>query len=274
LISCEEEFVTLDPSLYGIKFGKVKETVVEGNVIVSLPVNLVAAEQSSAVTADIVLSGTAVAGQDYEIVGGKTTINIPAGQYSDTIKIQLIDEFETDGNKDLIINFANISGGLKAGIGTAGVTYTLTIADNDCPFDVNDYVGAYDMIMTLQNGFIYAAGTYNLEATLTLGAEPNTLVDPDFGYLAASGRAPVPVTIQIDPSTATTFTKGSNYTFGDGSSVTDAVYAYGTSPNERYFTGGGLGNLSPCEGSFTVKALIRRQDGSVGQVLTLTYIKK
>lgn len=274
VVACEEEFVTIDSSEYFVRFQAASTSLIEGVTTIKIPVTLGSPAQSSAVDITYEVGGDAVSGKDFNFVSAVGSVSIPAGSFADTIRIDILDDLETDGPKALTLTLTSVSNGFSAGIGTLGKVYTVNIADNDCPFDVSEYVGAYDMTMTLANGFIYAAGTYELEANLTLGSAPNTLVDPDFGYLAASGRTPVPVTIEFDPLGPTTRTLGNNYTFGDGSSVTDAVYAYGTTPNQRYFTGDGFGTLASCDKSFTVKALIRREDGSVGQILTLTYTKK
>jgi hypothetical protein len=55
----------------------------------------------------------------------------------------------------------------------------------------------------------------------------------------------------------------------------ESVYAYGTAPARRFFTNDdlGVGSLASCNKQFTVRALIRREDGTIGQRLILTYTK-
>jgi hypothetical protein len=272
--SCEEELTVIDPSEYFVRFQSTGTSLLEGSSTIKIPVTLGSPAQSGSVDITYEISGTAVEGTDFQFASTKGTVTIPAGSYADTIRVQVLDDFESDGAKDIILKLTSVSNGFSAGIGTLGNSYKISIADNDCPFDINDYVGAYTLIMELENGFIYAAGTYELDATLSLGTSGNTLVDPDFGFLSGSGRAGVPVTIELDPLGPTTTVLGGNYTFGDGSTATDATYAYGTAPNERVFTGNGPGTISSCNKEFTVEALIKRQDGTVGQVLHLTYKKK
>ncbi len=272
--SCEEKLQVLDSSNYAVRFGTPVYELLEGNSLLKIPVTLTAPVQGSVVSVQYEVTGNAVSGTDYSFVTTSGSVSIPAGSFSDTVKINILDDLATDGAKDLVLTLKSVSNGLKPGIGTLGKSTTIKIADNDCPFTLSDYVGSYNLTMKLDFGFIFAAGTYtDLDANLTLGANDNQLIDPDFGILSQSGRAAVPVTIQILPETQTTKTLGSSYTFADASSVTDAVYAYGVSPNQRYFTGDGAGSLSACVKSFTVKALIRRQDGTIGQRLTLTYTK-
>ncbi len=272
--SCEEKLQVLDSSNYSVRFNSPVIELLEGNSLLKIPVTLTAPAQGTAVSVQYEVTGNAVVGTDYSFATTSGSITIAAGSYSDTVKINILDDLATDGAKELILTLKSVSNGLKPGIGTLGKSTSIKIADNDCPFTLADYVGSYNLTMKLDFGFIFAAGTYtDLDASLTQGAGANQLVDPDFGILSQSGRTPVPVTIQILPDTQSTRTLGSSYNFGDGTSVTDAVYAYGTAPNQRVFTGDGAGSLSACVKSFTVKALIRRQDGSIGQRLTLTYTK-
>jgi hypothetical protein len=274
LFSCEEKLQTLDSGSFFVRFQTASVNLIEGTSTLKIPVTLGSPAQSTATEIQYEISGNAVEGVDYSFASTKGSLSIPAGSFADTIRLNILDDLETDGAKDLILTLTSVSNGLNPGIGTLGKLVKVSIADNDCPFDAAEYVGAYSLTMELANGFIFAAGTYDIDASLVLGTEANTLVDPDFGYLSASGRTPVPVAIKINPTGPTTVTLGSDFTFGDGSSVTDAVFAYGTTPNRRFFTGDGFGVLSSCAKSFTVKALIRREDGTTGQILTLTYTKK
>ena len=270
---CEEDLLVYDTPDGFVQFTTSSSNTTEDGSPIVATILLGSGSNPSGVS--IPFSITTSDASRYTITPASGTVEIPAGQFSADITITPIDNLDSDG--DVNIELALGSGSIPIGVGGEGsilTTSSLTIIDNDCPFVAEEFAGAYDLEMTLANGFIYAAGTYDVSTTLQLGTEPNTLVDVDFGYLGASGRAPVRVALLFDESTATVTVQGSAFTFGDGSTVTDATYAYGTSPNQRYLTGDGVGSLLTCSKSFTVNALIRRQDGSVGQVLTLVYTKR
>lgn len=272
-VSCEEELIVFDTPEGFVQFSTASLSTTEDGAPIVAKVLLGSGSNPSGVSVPFTI--TTSDASRYTITPASGTVEIPAGEFSADITITPIDNLDADGN--VTIDLA-LGGTTPVGIGGEGnflAATSLTIIDNDCPFDAAEFAGAYDLTMTLANGFIYAAGTYEgLSTTLQVGAEPNTLVDIDFGYLSASGRTPVRVPLLFDESTASVTVQGGDYTFGDGSTVTDATYAYGTSPNQRVFTGDGEGPLFTCVKSFTVNALIRRQDGSVGQILTLTYTKK
>jgi hypothetical protein len=274
IFGCEEDLLVYDTPEGFVQFTTSSSNTTEDGSPIVATILLGSGSNPSGVS--IPFSITTSDASRYTISPASGTIEIPAGQFSADITITPIDNLDADGNVN--IELALGSGSIPVGIGGEGnflTTSSLTIIDNDCPFDVNEFAGSYDLTMTLANGFIYAAGTYEeLTTTLQVGTEPNTLVDIDFGYLGASGRTPARVPLLFDESTATVRVQGSAFTFADGSTVTDATYAYGASPNQRYLTGDGEGQLLTCSKSFTVNALIRRQDGSVGQILTLTYTKK
>lgn len=274
LASCgEEELVIFDKTPFIQLENETGQTTEDSNPVVTR-VFLGSADNPNGTTVNFTVTSSDPS--RYTVSPASGVIEIPAGEFSANITISPIDNLAVDGNVDIILALTPTNG-IPVGLGGEGLKFaskSIKIVDNDCPFVIADFVGAYDLTMTLGFGFIYAAGTYALDATIQAGTLPNTLVDPDFGYLAASGRAAVPVTLLLDGNSLTAVMTGGNFTFLDGSTVTDAVYAYGNSPGQRYFTGESAGPLLTCTTSFTINALIRRQDGSIGQRLTLTYTKK
>ncbi|MXV37461.1 hypothetical protein GO491_02030 [Flavobacteriaceae bacterium Ap0902] len=90
------------------------------------------------VTANVNLEGNT---SDFEFVNSDLTYNFPAGVYSDTIFIQLNDNFNTDGDRELVFTLASVSN--DANLGYPGPeslysTYTLTVVDDDCAYTLEE----------------------------------------------------------------------------------------------------------------------------------------
>ncbi len=81
----------------------------------------------------------------YTVTPSSGTIDIPAGEYKVDIILQTVDNFDVDGNVDVTIELTSNSSkpiGL-GGEGLRSVSKTITIVDNDCPIDINAWVGTY-----------------------------------------------------------------------------------------------------------------------------------
>lgn len=225
------------------------------------------------VTVQVTLDGP---GDDVTLPG--TSLVIKAGEFTANSVVTFANNLFNDGNKVVTVKLASTSSPDVA-LATEGTMKNLavvTIVDDDCPFDVSEWVGAYVMDMTLDLDFVFGAGDYpDNSLTLEAGDQPNTLVDTDFMFLSAADLDPVAVTFEFDPEAATANIVGTPFTFGDGSSDDNTVRAYNDAPNRRFFTNGDTpGELSTCAKSFVIKAKIRREDGSVGQVMTFRYVKQ
>jgi hypothetical protein len=278
-VSCDTE----EPDTYSgdffINFETTSLSVDEDEGTIEVPIVLGAPASSEAVTINYTVTPNDNAVGLYSIEN-EGTLTIPANANRASISISVEDNGIFDGEKQLSFTITQVTGNYTIGFpgpDKLNSSFTLEIVDNDCPFgDISEWAGNYDVTMKLDFGFIFAAGTYTeLESTLTVGTGSNSLVEPDFGYLTFSGRSAVPVTISLDPENLSTVILGSLYNYSNGQSGT-AVYAYGASPNERVFANdlvAGPGVIATCTKSFTVRALIRRQDFSIGQVITLTYTK-
>lgn len=83
-------------------------------------------------------TSTAVEGVDFEIIGasGPGTITIPGGQHFGTIGIKPIDNFATESDRTVVLNLSGNNAGLNDGRGAIGTQTTVTILDNDCPYDI------------------------------------------------------------------------------------------------------------------------------------------
>ncbi len=229
--------------------------------------------QDLTVTFQVTLDGP---GDDVTLPGA--TVVIKAGEFTANSVVTFENNFFNDGNKVVTLKLASTSSPdvVLATEGTKKDLGVVTIVDDDCPFDVSEWVGAYKMDLTLDKDFIFPAGEY-LDNSLTLeaGDQPNTLIDTDFMFLSGADLDPVPVTFEFDPVAATANIVGTPFTFGDGTSDDNTVHAYNDAPNRRFFTNGDAsGELSTCSKSFIIRAKVRREDGSVGQVMTFRYVKQ
>jgi hypothetical protein len=222
--------------------------------------------------------GITLDGPSTDVTQPAASVVIKAGEFTTTSVVAFKDNFVNDGNKVLTIKLVSTSSDAVA-IATPLTSKdkgVVTIVDDDCPFDIADFVGTYNLDMVLAADFLFAAGDYpDNTVVLAAGVDANTLVDPDFGFLSQSGRAAVPVTIKLDPATLSASIVGDPFSFLDGTHTDNAVVAYNAAPSRRVFTNSAEGGqLSTCAKSFVLHATITREDGSVGQELTLTYVKQ
>lgn len=186
----------------------------------------------------------------YIISPSTGTLDIPAGEFSGDITITPIDNSVTDGNVDITIELSstnNLPVGL-AGENLSFFTKNISILDDDCPFDINDFAGSYTVNIVSEVGFGNPAGSFIASTTLTVGTEPNTLVDSNFWDFGN------PAVITFDPSDP------DNYTVtleGD--------------PQFVYFNGAGLpryaiqgiqpvGSFTTCDNAFQVNMELTRED--------------
>lgn len=76
-------------------------------------------------------SAEAVEGVHYEIVDSRTSFDFAAGMHTNSIDINIFDNIDVDGDKN--ITFTLTEGGFP-GEAAINSTYTLVIQDDDCPF--------------------------------------------------------------------------------------------------------------------------------------------
>jgi hypothetical protein len=261
--SCEEEFQTLDSGSYFVQFGQLSRDATESVTTIKVPITLAAPKQGSEVAIQYQITGTAVEGVDYEFDSEEGSASIGTGSFADTVVINLLNDFEADGTKTLVLELTSASNGLKTGIGALGKKFTLNIADDDCAFDINDFVGAYTIEITSEAAFGNPAGLYVSETTLKLGNDPNTLIDENFWDFG-----PNSVVITLDPSDpANLIAKLVGTQFVYNNAVPLPRYAkQGTQP---------FGSFNTCEAGLVVKMeLTRENQTTVANRSVIKYIKK
>jgi hypothetical protein len=264
LISCEEKLQKLESSNFHVKFASSSSDVTEGSFQIKIPITLAAPKQNGVTDVTYEISGNAVLGKDYTITSTSGAASIASGLFADTVKINVINDFDADGAKKLVLTLSSASNGLRPGLNQLGKTYTLNIADDDCAFDVNNFVGNYTIEITSEAAFGLPSGLYVSETTLKLGVTQNTLVDENFWDFG-----PNSVTITLDPA--------------DPANLIAKLVG---SPQQVYLNASGLprfaiqgsqplGSFNTCQSGITLKIELTRQDGvTVANRSVIRYIKK
>ncbi|NNF18689.1 MAG: hypothetical protein HKN61_02840, partial [Flavobacteriaceae bacterium] len=105
------------------------------------------------------------------------TLTIPAGQFSADITITPIDNVLVDGNMDIVLEITSGSS-VPAGIGGEGLqaaTKTITLVDDDCPVDLAQFTGTFDVDEVFTSGLnegLTLAGAFGQSYQLELTAQP------------------------------------------------------------------------------------------------------
>jgi hypothetical protein len=202
----------------------------------------------------------AVLGEDYILPETSGIVTIPAGQSSVTFDVvEILDNDAEDGNRPIVVTIESAAG---LTIGFPGPdqlkkSATITIVDNDCAFDIADFIGQYDVEVQNAGTFGYGATSGTYSTSLEAGTEPNSLVDPGFWEFS-------PAQMIIDPTTLTVTMDGTQYAYTNASGL------------DRFWgEGDEAGALSTCNLTFTVNAVIYLQDqATVANIMTLTYTRK
>ena len=121
----------------------------------------------------------------FEVISG-TSLTVAPGDVVATLQIRPVDNFNMDGSVDVTVTLSE-SSSLPIGIGGQNVnsiTRTITIADNDCPITIEDFVGTYSVDEVFSEGGTNAGLTiagavgrsFQLEFSLLAGDESGTKV--------------------------------------------------------------------------------------------------
>lgn len=88
-------------------------------------------------TVDFTVSSTDATSADYTVVGNKTTLNFGPGKHSDVIEIMPIDNIIAAEDLTITVTLSKASNGTAIGlpgVDAKATTFTLTLAEDDCPF--------------------------------------------------------------------------------------------------------------------------------------------
>ncbi len=105
---------------------------------------------------DITVDYTVTSGNPdrYELTPTTGTVTIPAGEFSADIIIDPVDNFTADGDGEIVLELASHPDypiGLVGGE-TSGRMSTVTIIDDDCPVDIESFVGTYSVAEQFTSG--------------------------------------------------------------------------------------------------------------------------
>lgn len=143
--SCEEEAISYEDPPY-IGFTTFSTSISEKNESFVIEVANVGPISSSDIVVNYAIesSSTAQEGVDYDVVSGtEGTIVIPAGRQYGSLVITTLDNGMVDGDLNLVMTLTDNNAELNNGNGDISNTLTISIIDNDCPFDINEVIGLY-----------------------------------------------------------------------------------------------------------------------------------
>lgn len=121
----------------------------------------------------------------YSVTPSSGQVVIPAGEFTADISLVAVNNFDSDGDIDVEIVLSE-SQGVPVGIGGEGVNLVkkvITISDDDCPLEINDWVGTYTVFENFTAGVNSPLGlnnffgeSYQMTAALVPGDITNAKV--------------------------------------------------------------------------------------------------
>jgi hypothetical protein len=185
LASCEEDLVIYDPGAGYVQFSSTSATITEGapegpdvtTVLVG------AGENPNGVTVNFTV--TADDPSRFVVEPADGTLEIPAGEFDGEITITPVDNVVVDGDMEIVIELTTGSS-LPVGIdgtGNESNVRTVTLIDDDCPVDLGQFTGTFDVAEVFTSGTnegLTLAGafgeSYQIEMTPQPGDETGTKV--------------------------------------------------------------------------------------------------
>jgi len=186
------------------------------------------------------------------------SVEIPAGEFSADIVVTPIDNVTADGDVDVVIELST-GNSLPIGIGGEGtfnVTRTITIVDNDCPVDINAFVGTFTVFENFTDGVNAPLGlsdffgeSYQVEMALVPGDASGTkvVVTNSAGFNTYLDEGTV---IQFLACSGTLLFEAGNPTCAEFAVLAIDGSSYDESIGELQVTGA-LGGFGPYQFTFT-----------------------
>lgn len=174
----DDDYNSADYDYVGIRTTGLPASVGEdSDVTVTIPVYYGGQlTNGSAITVNYTVSGGAY-GTDYTIEGGTSengSVSVAAGNTGSdamgTIKIKPVKDFVTESNVRLTVTLVDASNGVGVGYPLKN-SFSFTIADDDCDFTFEDFVGTAASKEKYADGSVYPSGTntYDTEFTVVEG---------------------------------------------------------------------------------------------------------
>lgn len=269
IASCGEEDKKVLTTFYaGFETSTLKVSEADEDLQREVSVYLAAPLQTKDVSVTLSYSG-GVVGTDFSIeaeekyklgvTDTEITVVVPAGELFSVFSVSPIDNLATaeGGVTEIEFEITNAESFLP-GLGLQGKKFTYTIQDNDCPFDLSNLAGNYDVQVCSSLNFYFAPGCNNSYTTsLSVGSEPNTLLDSN---IIDSGNSTI---ITINPTTLSTFLS-TQFAYNNAAGLARNVGTEDLSP----------GSINTCAPSFTLNFYIIDNTGAKRTVLEATYTKQ
>jgi hypothetical protein len=152
-ISCEEDLIIYDEGDGFVQFSSSSGSIEEGALEPSISTVLLGAgENPDGVTVNFTV--TADDPSRFTVEPADGTVTIPAGEFTADITITPVDNITVDGDMDIVIDLTTASS-LPVGIGGEGINFasrTVTLVDDDCPVDINNFIGTYNVAEVFTSG--------------------------------------------------------------------------------------------------------------------------
>lgn len=184
--SCEEQenLVYEGPEFVQFATSSFAGTETDGAAAPFVTTVLVGADRNdSGVTVNFTVSSSDPTRYTVSPAGG--TLEIPAGEFSGEILITPENNLEVDGDLEITITLET-SSSLPVGIGGEGLsrsTKTVTIIDDDCPIDIDAFIGTFSVFENFTDGVNSPLGlsdffgeSYQLELAAAPGDATGTKV--------------------------------------------------------------------------------------------------
>ncbi len=183
LVSCQDvETPDLGVDEQWLQFGEGSYEVAE-NAPQPLVVTIYYAAENNPNGVSVDYTVTSSNPDRYELASQTGTVEIPAGEFSADILIDPVDNFTSDGDAEVLLELSSDSD-IPVGIAGEGMfnqSTTVTIIDDDCPVDIESFVGTYAVTEEFTSGTnagLTLAGafgeTYQIEVSLAPGDETGT----------------------------------------------------------------------------------------------------
>lgn len=176
-VSCEEsQNITLDIGEGFVQFESASSSIQENStdpISITVLYGGSIASNTNGINVNFTLEGADASRFTITPAGG--TVQIPAGEVSATINVLPIDNVIVDGDSSFSIVLSP-DGDKPVGLAGQGInssSFDLTIVDNDCPIDIDGFVGTYTVSENFTAGNNAPSGlsdffteTYQIELTL------------------------------------------------------------------------------------------------------------
>lgn len=208
--SCEEDLIVYDTPNGYVQVNAETGSIGEGSADAFVTsVLLGAASNPNGVTVNFTVASTDPS--RYIVSPSSGTIEIPAGEFSADITIQPVDNLLVDGDLDIVLTLTT-DNVLPIGIGGEGINaaaQTITLVDDDCPVDINAFVGTFSVAEKFTGGANAPSGlkdffeeAYQLEISLAPNDPTGTKIvinnSPGFDVYIPNGTV---MTFQACPGT-------------------------------------------------------------------------